>query len=452
MLTTADNASKVVRVRFRGEEEMNRSLPTKWRAIAALLAAAVTPITFANAQSQGYQVPNFPGIGMPIPGGAQQLPAFPASPLAGGPAATQGGEFIDVEGRRIVLPASYCQSCPGGSCETGFCAPGVGGCGDPMAVDFGGYGQDQCGPHYFDVSADVVFLQAAELWNNVGPFSSAGVGANAPRYLNPNSSDDDFEPGWQISARYDVGALAVLEATYMGLYDIGFTDTVNSAAVNNGVPFSLFTSFSNFGTGTLVEGFDDGNVHTLGYQSDLQSTELSYRRYWVGTNPRVSGTWLVGARYLRMTEDFNFHSQALVGAAVESANRLWSSENDMVGFQFGGDGWYALRQGLRIGGEAKAGVYNNHFKFRHLARLPSDPDFNVLTVGDQVAFAAEGGAQVVADILPSWSVRGGYRVLYLNSLTTAGNSIDQSNINSLVVSSQAHALYHGFHGGIEYVW
>jgi len=428
---------------------MNRSLPTRWRSIVALLVAALTPTAFVNAQPHGYRAPNFAGMNMPMGGAAQRMPA---SPLAGGQAAAEGGDFMDVEGRPIVLPASYCQSCPGGACGPGFCAPGAGGYGDPMAIDFGGYGQDQCGPHFFDISADVVFLQAAELFNKVGPFSSAGVGPNAPRYLNPNNDDDDFEPGWRIAARYDVGALAVLEATYMGLYDIGFTDTVTSAAVNNGVPFSLFTSFSNFGVGTLVAGFDDGNVHTLDYQSDLQSTEISYRRYWVGNNPRVSGTWLLGARYLRMTEEFNFNSQALVVAAVEFANRLWSSENDMVGFQFGGDGWICLRQGLRFGGEAKAGIYNNHFKFRHAATLPSDPDFDVLSTGDQIAFAAEGGATLVADILPSLSLRGGYQVMYLNSLATAGNSIDQADIYSTAVSSQAHALYHGFNGGIEYVW
>ena len=124
----------------------------------------------------------------------------------------------------------------------------------------------------------------------------------------------------------------------------------------------------------------------------------------------------------------------------------------MVGFQLGGDGWITLRQGLRVGGETKAGLYNNHFKFRHAATLPSGTDFDVETKGDQVAFAAESSASVVVDLLPSWSFRGGYRVLYLSSLSTAGSNIEVSNINSTAVYSQAHAIYHGFNGGFEYVW
>ncbi|MGI9429629.1 MAG: hypothetical protein ACR2NM_13285 [Bythopirellula sp.] len=447
---------------------MNRSLLVAGR-LAVALFALLLPGAVTQAQSEGYQAPNFAGISGAQFHQAQAIPSFPASPLAGGPAAVQGGEFMDVQGNPIVLPTNYCSSCPDGGCMDGgygapcYGAPCYGGCpggyGDPMAVDFGGYAEDQVGPHYFDVSASAVFLQASELFNGVGAFTSAGVGLTAPRFLNPNTSDDDYEPGWQIVGRLDVGALSVLEVSYMGLYDIGFTDSIDSLTATQSVPggpfnFSLESVYSDYGTNGAVfpiPGIDDAQTHAIDYQSDLQSTEISYRRYWVGNNPRVSGTCLVGARYLRMTEEFNFNSVGLVNGGLAPANRLYSSENDMVGFQFGGDGWIGLRQGLRVGAEAKAGVYNNHFKFRHAATLPGTPDFDVLTVSDQVAFAGEGGATIVADILPSLSVRGGYRVLYLNSIATAGSSIS-SNLYSTVVGNQGHALYHGFDGGIEYVW
>jgi hypothetical protein len=59
---------------------------------------------------------------------------------------------------------------------------------------------------------------------------------------------------------------------------------------------------------------------------------------------------------------------------------------------------------------------------------------------------------MVADILPSVSIRGGYQVLYLNSLVTVGNNIDPVDVTSTVLYTQADALYHGFRGGIEYIW
>ena len=390
----------------------------------------------------------------------QSAPPMPGALLAGGPAAAQGGQFMDVQGNSIAL-TNYCQSRPGG--YGGY--PGgqacSGGYGDPMAVDFGGYGEDQCGPHYFDISADVVFLQGTGQFDGLGAFGAVTAATDSPQVLDPNTSENDYEPGWRIAGRYDIGALAILEATYMGMYDIGFTDRVTSTEASNNppnTPFSLVSVFSDFGV-TPIDGIDQGEVYALNYQADLQSTEISYRRYWVGNNPRISGTWLMGARYLRMTDTLQFDAEAFMAESVVNSRRTWDSENDLVGFQLGGDGWFCLRQGLRIGGEAKTGLYNNRFKFRHLGDFPdaaagADPpaDFDVLAEGNQVAFAAEGGVTIVADILPSWSVRGGYQVMYLNSLATAGGNVDQSNINNTTVLTQAQALYHGFHGGVEWIW
>jgi len=432
---------------------MKRSLQNFLRTVAATLIALLGPIGFVDAQTTGYQSPTFFGMGMGSQTGPHAASPFPASPLAGGPGAAQGDSFMDARGRPIVMQASYNQG--GHYGET--CPPGMGGgYGDPMAVDFGGYGQDQCGPHYFDVAIDSVFLKAENRFEKVGPFSSIGVGGTgptAPRALDPTGQASDLEAGWRIAARYDVGALAVLEATYMGLYDFGFTQQVRSVDVApEGRDNQLFSVFSNFGLGPTNTAFDFASFHRLDYQSDLQSAEISYRRYWVGVNPRVSGTWLAGARYVRMTEDFNFFGSSTLNG--EGSFNL-STENDLVGFQFGGDAWASLRQGLRIGIESKAGIYNNRFKFNAAANVPGAA--NTLPAeqeGNQVAFVSEASATVVADILPSWSIRGGYQVLYVNSLVTVGNNISTNTFTVPVpaLSTQGNTLLHGFHGGLEYVW
>ncbi|MBX3434588.1 MAG: hypothetical protein KF847_14815 [Pirellulales bacterium] len=407
-------------------------------------ASALVALTAAPILAQGGGGPA--GYG-PTPGPA----AFPASPLAGGPAAAAGGAYTDVYGNPIVLPASYCG--PAGD-PYGACPAGYPGGGDGMYADFGGYSMpDQVGPHYFDVSVETVFLQNDDSFEGVAPLAS--IGAAGPTALAPSGLTDDYEAGWRIALRYDLGPLSVLEATYMGLYDIGFGASLNSVDVAPGnQDFQLFSPFSQYGVGTLIPGVDDGQTYSINYQADLQSTEFSYRRYWVGANPRVSGTYLLGFRYLRLTEDFTFNTVGLVTpVATGEASRLWSSENDLLGFQLGGDGWIGLRQGLRLGSEVKAGVYNNRFVFQNAGDLPGQQsDFNSVTKGNQVAFASEANVVMVADILPSWSIRGGYQVLYLNSLATVGNNIDPTNYFSTAANTQAHALYHGFFGGLEYIW
>jgi hypothetical protein len=386
------------------------------------------------------------------------MPGMPAAPLAGGQAALAGGSYVDAHGNQIVMPASYGASCSPYGEECG--AYGDGGyCGDPNAgyVDFGGYGPDQCGPYYFDISLSGVFLTSEEAFLDVPPLAS--VTALGPTIIEPDALNDDYEVGWQIAARYDLGPLSVIEATYMGIYDLGFHDTRFSEVetlrlTGLAQPDQLQSVFSGYGSVQIL-GLDSANQYDVDYQSDLQSTELSYRRYWLGYSERISGTYLLGARYLRMTEDFNFDSitDTLTGFP-NTGNLLWSADNDVVGFQFGGDAWICLRQGLRLGGETKAGVYNNRYKFRHATSLPDPAIDNVdfSADGNQVAFAGESSVDLVADILPSFSIRAGYRALYMSSLVTVGNNIDPNNVVSTALYTEADALYHGFHAGLEYIW
>jgi hypothetical protein len=414
--------------------------------LGVLLYFPTTQATHAQSPQAGYRPPIFTAAAGQGPRRPQ--PVLPASPLAGGQSAARGGPFMDAHGNSIVMPANYCQ---GGGYGGGYPpCPGAGYGDDSLAVDFGCYGMpDQSGPHYFDISAAAVFLRGEELFDGAPAFASVGVGLDAPRLLTP-SGGGDYEPGWKIAARYDLGPLSLFEATYMGLYDISSSGEARSLDVTNPPSnFQLFSPFSNYGTGTLIPGVDFASVVRLDYESDLQSTELSYRRYWVDKHPRITGTFLLGFRYLRLTEDFTYDTFALAG----DSSRLWSSENDLLGAQIGGDGWFTLLQGLRLGGEVKVGLYNNHYVFTNAGNLPDVADnFHGTSKGDQVAFAAEGSVSLVIDILPSISLRGDYQVLYINSLATAGGNIDTANYFSTAIQTQSDALYHGFNAGLEYIW
>jgi hypothetical protein len=66
----------------------------------------------------------------------------------------------------------------------------------------------------------------------------------------------------------------------------------------------------------------------------------------------------------------------------------------------------------------------------------------------------------VADILPSWSLRAGYEVLFINSLVLAGENFNTASPYGLpgqatrvpFLFDQGNALYHGGHVGIEFIW
>ena len=82
---------------------------------------------------------------------------------------------------------------------------------------------------------------------------------------------------------------------------------------------------------------------------------------------------------------------------------------------------------------------------------------------DIPAFIAEGSADIVCDVLPSWSIRAGYEFMFLNSVVLAGENFNTGSIYSGLpdvllpqrtpfIWDQGHAFYHGVHLGAEYTW
>jgi len=398
----------------------------------------------------------------------------------------QRAELIDAHGDPAVIPTQYCESCPpGGGCYGGGGGGGYGG---------GAYQVDQCGPHYFDFSVEYLSYQRDSIFNGQVGFTALNFnndGTPPNLVLSSSDLDTDDNPGFRIMGRYDCGPLSVLEFGYSAFYDmndqISFTDP---GAQANGLG-NLFSPFTNFGDGFLPEsevdpvegGFDPADLqdfeetdrassHTVVFNSDLQTAEMSYRRYWVGYSPRVSGTLLAGFRYSKLKEGLRFNTVGtnfLQGDAdsnapsggIGTADLRISADNNLAGFQMGGDMWIAVVQGLRLGAEGKAGIYNNQYELTtSFTTSDGDPAFASNFKDNQVAFISEAKVMLVADILPSLSVRGGYEVLFLNSLALVGDNFPAGspyanpNVPAFVSggNDQGDAFFHGWNCGLEYIW
>jgi hypothetical protein len=411
--------------------------------------------------------------------------------------------YIDANGKPVIVPAGYFEQCPGGcpgyagpACGPAPCGPAPDGdCyGGPMAyggftgpmpmgaggtdpavgydlmedVGVQGFLVDQRGPHYFDLRAEAVVMTPDTTFGPDIAMTSLNV-TDDNIVLRTSQLDFDWETGFRVVGRFDICPLSVFEFGYMGIYDFGstasFTDP-NPVDPLTGTG-NLFSLFSEFGTnpntvavqfGPMAET-DRSIVHSISMDSQLQSAEMSYRRYWVGFIPRVSGTLLAGFRYTKLKEDFLF---ATSGEAAQVYTTR--ADNDLAGFQTGGDVWIGLMQGVRIGAEGKAGIYNNHYTVDNtIVTDPlgvTPPTLSERFKDDEVAFITEASADVVFDILPNWSIRGGYEFLYLNSIVLAGENFNTASPYGLpgqtprvpFVNEQGHNFYHGAHLGIEYIW
>jgi len=375
-----------------------------------------------------------------------------------------------------------CDCCP--PPQPGFTGPmpmGYGGTNPPIGYDMmndvgvEGYQVDQRGPHYFDVRAEAVYLTREKTFEPLTDFTSLNV--DGPTVLSSADLDYDWETGFRILGRCDICPLSVLEFGYMGIYDFG--DEASFTSLDG----DLYSLFSEFGTDPIDVSDPGGPMpeseraytHTISIDSNLQTAEISYRRYWVGYSPRVSGTLLAGFRYTKLDESFQlstFGSEPATGdptGPLAGLDYNIDADNDLAGAQIGADMWIGLFQGLRLGTEVKGGLYANHYELRNeVITTPfgtTPPTLFEEFRDTQPAFIGEASVDLVADILPSISLRVGYEVLWMNELVLTGQNFnpgspynqgpidnDLGPLRTPFLVDDSEAFYHGGHAGIEFVW
>lgn len=437
-------------------------------ALLLLLASGLVPSHLAVAQPFAQQPAAF---AVRQADGAYQA----GDVLVGGP----GGHYVDAYGNPAIIPASY-HSPAGGGYYGGV---------DP----FGGAGLnvEQSGPHYFDISGEFIYWERGNLGSRVVDISADGVSstlatATANIVQTTDAVQQGFQPGFRIFGRYDVGALSLLEVGYTGLLNQTANSSVTSP-VAAGTPDGLgdlFSPFSNFGQdpfpfGILnndLETFEETDralTHALSLDTNLQTAEVNYRRYWGGYNPRLSGTLLAGFRYTRLDEQFVFSSiggdfnpgdtAGTVPFGVSTATFQVSADNDLAGFQLGGDATYVIRQGIRLQTEGKVGIFNNDIDVQTTFATSDDnpAPFTEAFSNNQVAFITDARLTLIVDVLPSVSIKAGYDVLFLNSIATAVDNINFTGIPAGVTgigarvpafADESDAVFHGAHIGLEYIW
>lgn len=410
-----------------------------------------------------------------------------------------GGQFVGSPQDCGPGPMYGCSDCGDGygMPQPGFNGPmpmGYGGTNPPIGYDLmndvgvEGYQVDQRGPYYFDVRAEAVYLRRDDQnpFDETIDFTAEGQGG--PIVLSSDQLEYDWEPGFRIIGRYDLCPLSVLEFGYMGIYS--FEDSARYVDPNAPDLFSLFSDFGNelvfpnvTDPGGPAPQTERAAEHSIELEMSIQNAEISYRRYWLGWHPRVSGTLMAGFRYTRINEEFEFDS---IGSETVPFNDPFGqlatmdydvdADNDMPGFQTGADIWVGLWQGVRIGAEGKAGLYANFWKVQSDYNItppenPLDPFANPLFLGPEEfddmdpAFIAEASVDLVADILPSVSLRVGYEVFFVDSIVLATDNINTGSpynpgpvdngmgpLRTPFVDDDSDLFLHGGHAGIEWIW
>lgn len=183
------------------------------------------------------------------------------------------------------------------------------------------------------------------------------------------------------------------------------------------------------------------------YASQWHSFELNARHEFCQRRLAV----LAGFRYAEVDEEWGF---TLVGTAplIPSLSLDTTTRNRLYGFQLGGQAVLWDRGGpLSIEGLGKAGVYGNHAaQDSRYTSLGTD-----LPAGDtaaSTAFLGELGLTGKYRITDRFSLRGGYRLLWIDGLALAPSQLAATNfVFGHGIDASGDAFYHGAVVGLEYV-
>jgi hypothetical protein len=247
-----------------------------------------------------------------------------------------------------------------------------------------------------------------------------------PTLANPNRmgrvvlSTEDLEPEFAAGGEFTVGRRIFdcyrLEATYLGKHDWDANRRVDNQDVTAAGLGSLSTFLGGFRIPPAV-GLDGNNLVAIAQRSTFQSAEVNLR-YWADMPPGpFDVSYLIGARYLQISEQFAFFGQTT--GAAEFNDLLVNTQNDMIGLQIGIEGAFLVTTRWWVDVDLKGGIYNNSAS--HDTSLISTVAGiqNISDARDATAFV--GDISLVANwaITPNWTFRIGYQALFVNGVALA---------------------------------
>ena len=394
--------------------------------------------------------------------------------FATGQAWAQGPVPVSYSG---VQQASYasCDSLGGMSdCGPGGCGLLGGGLGMGLAnSQYGGYGTmlagqqngpfgggGCCTPIWHDFHVEALHLRRDDVGTNVN-FTSDGAGG--PIVLSTDDLDLEDSVGFRATYSYLIAPATNLEATYFGTHEWSDSASVTSA----GDLWSVFSDFGAFSPQQGQQGFqqtvDAAIFHSIDYSSEIHNIELNLRRRWVSANCLLHGSYLAGVRYVSLNEAFSHDTRVVDGGFL---NYDVETQNDMTGFQLGGDLFVCVSPRFKLGAEVEAGMFGNDADYQGVVNTREVTngvavDANPINESDDqtdVSILAEASAIALFRVTPRFTLRGGYTVMYMDGVALATENFNANSSpfsatgRPVSINNNGEAFYHGANLGFTWMW
>ena len=267
--------------------------------------------------------------------------------------------------------------------------------------------------------------------------------------LGDANDGDELAAGVRLSGALICGVGGAVEATYMG----GNKWNANAQATSAGN--DLYSFISDFGDPIVLDDVDQSSSQSIGTESELHSIELNYRRRTMGPRCRFQGSWLLGLRYLQFKNELNYSTFNSPTRFFDSQDRV---RNHMFGAQAGGDIWWNIHSGVRLGMGLKGAWVQNEIKrsFTVDANSIANTSINETRRGSDLM--GEFELKFVWQFNHSWKLRSAYYAIAAEDI--GFGSVDKDTVLSLqaggAVVNPSYELddlvVQGVSFGTEYNW
>jgi hypothetical protein len=314
--------------------------------------------------------------------------------------------------------------------------------------------------------------------NHANSFISTVDALNANNaLLNSDQASAGWTGGYQVQIGRRFSCNTAVEATYWSLAPMDGSASVSSAATPG--PFDAAFDTANLTFNGVAAGDYFNNAHQqLLTRRDL-TRNLEVNAWYNAPNyggSRCQFSWLGGVRWFQFDERLIFGSLSGGGGAVPAANNFGdnggaseaylriNTNNNLVGFQLGGNFDFLWGPRLRFFSTPKFGVYGNHmsqsasiYTGNGINALASPPGgvagtypFNATK--DDVAVLAQMDLGLKYQLTARWRVSAAYRIVAVSGVALGDHQVpaDVSQYQLFqTIQSNGNLLLHGAVFGLE---
>jgi hypothetical protein len=286
----------------------------------------------------------------------------------------------------------------------------------------------------------------------------ATTGTVTESVLSHDDLGTPFAPGARLTVGHTFGdSPHQIEFTYfaLGQYDTYAMATDPSATLTPPAT-GLMSPFTNFGH-PPSNTVDYNALVQIQESSNLQNAEFNWRML-LPTPPGMTLNFLMGLRYIGVSEDFDYASQQSLTSATQNAVVNCHTMNTLLGPQIGGLAEFNVAPQTWLSIEGKGAICNN----------AASRDLDAVITQPTSTSYSQNGTAYVADLSLAifWrptsflTARVGYQALWINGLVLAANnfapSLEVLENPSLQpptpLDRTGTVLYHGPYAGLEVSW